>query len=222
MVTRLSPAAPQMTLPTSALPVKLILRMRSSSQIAQPIEPPGPVIQAMASSGSPASIRTSTSFNAESGVSVAGLMSTALPPAMAGPTLCATRFKGKLKGVIAATIPTGTRRVNPSLPTPPGAASSGNTSPVMRRASSAERSMVSAARATSSLPSARILPSSVEIIVPRSSTRSRISAAAWRRISHRCIAGIARMTLTPSTRPSTAAVISAVVASGTVSNASPS
>ena len=41
--------------------------------------------------------------------------------ARAGPTLCKPRFMGKLNGVIATTMPQGTRNVKPSLPAPPGA-----------------------------------------------------------------------------------------------------
>ena len=43
------------------------------------------------------------------GVDEAGFKITLLPAAIAGATLCATRFKGKLKGVIAAIMPIGTR-----------------------------------------------------------------------------------------------------------------
>ena len=62
-------------------------------------------------------------------MSLAGLRITALPAASAGPTLWHTRLSGKLNGVIAATTPHGTRSVKPSLPAPPGAPSSGSTSP---------------------------------------------------------------------------------------------
>ena len=103
----------------------------------------------MPSGGRPASSRISTSVSAESGVSLAGLRITALPAASAGPTLWQTRLSGKLNGVIAATTPHGTRSVKPSLPAPPGAPSSGSTSPPSRLASSAESSIVSAARLTS-------------------------------------------------------------------------
>ena len=44
------------------------------------------------------------------GVGDAGLRTTAQPAASAGPTLWATRFNGKLKGVMAETTPTGQRR----------------------------------------------------------------------------------------------------------------
>ena len=222
MVTRLSPAARVMASPTSALPVKLILRTRASAQIASPSSPPGPVTQAMASSGNPASSNSSTSFSAESGVSLAGLRSTALPPAMAGPILCATRLSGKLKGVIAATMPHGTRRVNPSLPTPPGVASNGTVSPCKSRAASADKSRVSIARPASMRPSANTLPSSRLIRRARSSCSSAMSWAVRRRISTRRWVGNARITAAPCSRQSKAAVISAGTPTGTVSSTAPS
>ena len=83
----------------------------------------------MASAGSPASSSTSVSLSADNGVSLAGLMTTELPAAIAGPTLCATRFNGKLNGDMATTMPTGTRTVNPNFISLPGAASSGIVSP---------------------------------------------------------------------------------------------
>ena len=49
------------------------------------------------------------SFSADSGVTVAGLRITVLPPAMAGPSLWATRLRGSLNGVMASTTPIGTR-----------------------------------------------------------------------------------------------------------------
>jgi len=44
----------------------------------------------------------------------AGRRTTVLPTARAGATLWATRLRGKLKGVMAVTTPTGNRRVNPT------------------------------------------------------------------------------------------------------------
>jgi len=48
------------------------------------------------------------SNKAVKGVILDGFNMIALAAAIAGPTLCATRFNGKLNGVIAAIIPTGT------------------------------------------------------------------------------------------------------------------
>ena len=113
IVTFFSPAVLQMRSPTSRLPVNVTFRTRGSATSGSPILLPEPVMHCIDSAGAPASKRISVSFSAERGVSVAGLMMTELPAARAGPTLCATRFSGKLNGLIAATTPTGTRIVNP-------------------------------------------------------------------------------------------------------------
>ena len=118
MVTFLRPAVLVMCSPTSRLPVKVILRTRGSATSASPIWLPEPVTHCTASGGTPASSSTSVSLRAERGVSVAGLMMTELPAAMAGPTLWATRFRGKLKGLMATTTPHGTRMVKPNCPGP--------------------------------------------------------------------------------------------------------
>ena len=133
----------------------------------------------------PASKNSSTNFSAESGVSVAGLIIIAFPPAIAGPALWQTRCKGKLNGLIPATIPHGTRTVNPSLFFTPGAPSSGIVSPVIRFASSAERAMISDARVDSPVASAKIFPSSRVITSASSSARSTIKSATFRKISYR-------------------------------------
>ena len=122
--------------------MKVTLRTFGSETKASPTVAPEPVTHWIAISGIPASSSNSVSFNADNGVSDAGLMITALPAASAGPTLCATRFNGKLNGDIAATTPTGTRTVNPNLPAFPGDASSGIVSPRNRFASSADQVIV--------------------------------------------------------------------------------
>ena len=83
---------------------------------------------------------------AERGVCVAGLSTTGHPAAMAGASLWATRFSGKLNGLMAPTTPTGTRRVNASLPSPTLLDSIGTTSPESRRASTAAKVNVPTAR----------------------------------------------------------------------------
>ncbi len=55
---------------------------------------------------------------AENGVWLAGFSTTGQPAAMAGASLWATRFSGKLNGVMAPTTPMGSRSVKPSLPSP--------------------------------------------------------------------------------------------------------
>jgi hypothetical protein len=89
--------------------------------------------------GRPASVSSSASRSADSGVWLAGLRTTAQPAASEGASLCATRLSGKLKGLIAPTIPTGCRSVNASLPTPACDASIGTISPASLRASTAAK-----------------------------------------------------------------------------------
>ena len=77
----------------------------SCSTIALPTSEPGPGTTLSQPSGRPASTRISASFSAEIGVWPAGFSTTALPAAIAGPSLWATRLSGKLKGLIAPTTP---------------------------------------------------------------------------------------------------------------------
>src|SRR5947208_16626648 len=86
---------------------------------------------------------------AESGVWLAGLSTTGQPAAIAGASLWATRFNGKLNGEMAPTTPIGNRRVNPSLPSPGDDASRGTTSPDSVRASAAANWNVLTARSAS-------------------------------------------------------------------------
>ena len=64
-------------------------------------------------SGRSVSAKSSPSSRAPSGVAVAGLTTIGAPTASAGATLCATRFSGKLNGVIPRTGPSGNRRSSP-------------------------------------------------------------------------------------------------------------
>ena len=163
------PATWQILSPTLGLPVKEIFRTRGSPQSCSPTEPPGPVTHWIPSEGRPASRSNSVKRRAESGVSVGGLAITALPAAKAGPTLWQRRFRGKLNGLMATTTPHGTLRVKPNFPCPPEAASRGMVSPRILFASSADSSMVSAARTTSNLDSHRALPDSLVIRRAKSS-----------------------------------------------------
>ena len=95
----------RMSQPTGAEPVKVSAWVRSLSTIALPTSEPGPVMTLSQPSGSPASSRISASLIAEIGVCPAGFRTTALPAAIAGPSLWATRLSGKLKGLIAPTTP---------------------------------------------------------------------------------------------------------------------
>ena len=222
IVTFFTPAIRQMCSPTSLLPVNVILRTRLSVLIASPISLPLPVTHWIASGGRPASRSTSTSFRADRGVSVAGLIRTELPAASAGPTLCITRFSGKLNGLIAATMPQGTRMVNPNWPDQLGAPSRGTVSPWMRLASSAEPVRVCTARSTSVRPSAMTLPSSSVMMRPCSSRRSSSSSAAFLRMLYRSWAGILAMILAPRAALVIAASMSDSSALGTVSISTPS
>ena len=74
---------------------------------------------------------------AVSRVNSEGLTTTALPPASAGPTLCASTFKGELNGVIEQTTPPGARIVQRMRALPPEPACIGTIAPVRRLASPA-------------------------------------------------------------------------------------
>lgn len=63
--------------------------------------------------GKSVSASTSAMISAPTGVFAAGLSTKGQPAAIAGATLCATRFSGKLNGVMKLHSPTGTRRVIP-------------------------------------------------------------------------------------------------------------
>ena len=112
-----------------------------------------------------------------SGVLSEGLRSTALPAAKAGPTLWQTVLSGALKGVMAATRPSGTRMAKPIRSAPPGAPSKGTSSPSIRLASSAESVSVWSARAISPSASLTGKPASATSVSrkapSRSATRSR-------------------------------------------------
>ena len=62
-------------------------------------------------SGRSVSASSSPSSNADSGVAGAGLTRIGAPTAMAGATLWATRFSGKLNGAMPSTGPFGNRRI---------------------------------------------------------------------------------------------------------------
>lgn len=82
--------------------------LRSS---ASPATGPLPVTTFTTPSGTPASWSRRAMYRALSGVSSAGLCTTVFPAARAGASFELERISGKLKGVIAATTPSGPRRV---------------------------------------------------------------------------------------------------------------
>ncbi len=165
-------ASAWMPQPTSADPVKLIALMRSSVAIFAPTTEPGPQTTFTQPSGAPASTRISPSLIPEIGVWPAGLRTTAFPAASAGPSLCATRLSGKLKGLIAPTIPYGTRIATPNLPSPAADASIGTVSPLSFRASTAEKVSVRTQRWASRRAVLIGLPASAAIASASSSSRS--------------------------------------------------
>ncbi len=128
-------------------------------------------------------------MSAESGVWLAGLRTTAQPAASEGAILCATRLSGKLNGLIAPTIPIGSRRVNASLPSPAWDASIGTISPASLRASTAANVYVDIARLVSTLAALSGLPASAEIWRAISSCLRAIPATTLTRISARLCAG---------------------------------
>ena len=64
----------------------------------------------------PASSASSASRSAESGVSSAGLMTTVLPHASAGPIFQLAMLSGKFQGVMRPTTPSGSRNVAATPP----------------------------------------------------------------------------------------------------------
>ena len=109
---RFLPQRAFMPQPTAAEPVNDSLAMRPSSTSASACEE-GTVTTENAPAGRSVSARISASRIAPSGVADAGLSTNGQPHASAGPILWATRFSGKLKGVMKPHTPTGTRRVMP-------------------------------------------------------------------------------------------------------------
>ena len=130
------PASLAICRPTGGLPVKVTMLTRSSMTSLLPSVLPGPTTTCRTLSGSPASVRSSASRSAVTGVDDAGLSTTTLPDAIAGATLWATRLSGKLKGEIATITPRGSRSVQPMRFSPPDSALISMTSPAVRLASS--------------------------------------------------------------------------------------
>ncbi len=157
--------------PTPLEPVKLISFTRSSSTSTSPISPALPTRTFSHPGGSPASVSSSASRSAESGVCEAGFSTTAQPAASAGAILWATRLSGKLNGEIAPTIPIGSLSVNASFPAPACDASIGTISPASLRASTAAIVNVDIARAASTFAAFSGLPASAEIVRATSSCR---------------------------------------------------
>ncbi|MNC45905.1 hypothetical protein D3C75_948970 [compost metagenome] len=108
MASFFKPAPCAICSPVAKPPVKETMRTSRTATSALPSSAP-PVATVTTASGNPASTRYCTSFRAERGASSEGFRMTALPPASAGPSLCATRLSGSLYGVMARINPNGSR-----------------------------------------------------------------------------------------------------------------
>ena len=99
------------SLPTSLDPVKATVRTSGCVTSEAPAVSPKPLTTLSTPGGNPASSASSAMRMAVSGVCSAGLMTTALPAARAGPSFQAEIIRGKFQGTIAPTTPKGSRRV---------------------------------------------------------------------------------------------------------------
>ena len=111
-VTRLmvSAAWRAMPRPTSVEPVNATLATSGCSTRREPHTLPGPATTFSTPSGSTVAAIFSSS-TAVSGVSSAGLSTTVLPAASAGPSFHAAITSGKFQGTIRPTTPSGSRNV---------------------------------------------------------------------------------------------------------------
>ena len=176
--------------PTSSEPVNVIPRTRPSAAM-RAARSPDTGSTLIAPAGQSSSASSSASASDDSGVALAGLTMTGLPTASAGATLCATRFSGKLNGVIASTGPIGKRRSNPPRLPIPGSVSNGSQLPSIRLACSPAQRKTYFARVASPIASLIGLPASSEIVRASASICSPIRADAASRRSERSHAGIA-------------------------------
>src|SRR5512134_338920 len=190
IVTFFRPAFRMIASPTGGDPVKETLAIRGSTVSHSPTVPPDPTTTLKAPAGIPASSRISASRMAVSGVVEAGFSTIVFPTASAGPTLWATRFSGKLNGVMAETTPKRLRSQNPTRPSPAKLASIGTVSPWIRLASSAENRYVSIDRETSPMEYFHAFPASRQMIVATSSCRLSRSWEALFRIWYLLWAGV--------------------------------
>ena len=162
---------------------------RGSAISSSTIAAGSPVTRCSHPAGSPASAKMPTRAPADSGVRSEGLSTTGQPAARAGPSLCATRFSGKLNGVMAPTTPAATGRVKAAMFSPVGTTPMSRDSPWIRFASAAESSNVCTHRATSPRAAVIGLPASCCSRCARVSVRSSTRAAARRSTAARRCAG---------------------------------
>ena len=104
---RLPVAAAMMRLPTGVEPVNAILSTSGWAASASPAIAPGPGTTLTTPAGKPASMISSPSRSAVSGVCSAGLNTTVFPAARAGPSFQAAISSGKFHGTICPTTPDG-------------------------------------------------------------------------------------------------------------------
>ena len=110
--------------------------MRLSPVSTLPIGAASPVTTFNTPAGTPAFSAKRAKASAQNGVNSDGLMMIVQPAASAGPALRVIIASGKFHGVTAATTPTGALRTIRRRPTAGGV----STSPVTRKASSANQS----------------------------------------------------------------------------------
>lgn len=159
----------------------------------------------------------------DSGVAGAGLRMIGAPAAIAGATLWAHRFSGKLNGAMPSTTPFGKRRVRARRPWPPASVSRRWASPPLnRRASSAANRNTETARPTS--PRAHLigLPFSAEISRAISSVRSASRLLTWSRAAARTWAGVAANSSRTAYAAATASSTCASVGTLTAATSRPS
>ena len=161
--------------------------------------------------GRSVSASSSPRSSAVSGVAGAGLTMIGAPTAIAGATLCATRFSGKLNGAMPRTGPLGKRRTRAARPAIAVSVSSRISSPPSRRTSSAAQRKVAAPRVASARAHLIGLPFSAVISVAISSSRSVIRRDTCIRASARVptesLAAVRRMPSAAATASSTCAAV---------------
>ena len=107
----LAPEAATISLPTSVEPVNATLSTSLWAARAAPAVSPKPGTTFTTPSGMPASAMSPARRSAVSGVCSAGLSTTQLPAASAGPSFHAAISSGKFHGMICPTTPSGSRSV---------------------------------------------------------------------------------------------------------------
>ena len=112
-------ASRMISCPVIVSPVNATLPMPSCAAIDAPTVPPGPVTTLRTPGGMPASRASSPSRIAVNGDALAGLSTTVLPAASAGPSFHEAMYIGKFHGTIAPITPIGSRSVSsmPGRPT---------------------------------------------------------------------------------------------------------